>query len=57
MSEVRLMKKLPCIKIDNMTAISSIMLTNNAQGTIISTKKSTKIDRPFVLVLLSNSNF
>jgi len=32
MSEVRLMKKLPCIKIDNMTAISSIMLTNNAQG-------------------------
>ena len=38
MSEVRLMKKLPCIKIDNMTAISSTMLTNNAQGIVVSIK-------------------
>jgi len=32
MNEVRLMKKLACIKNDNMTAMSSTMLTNNAQG-------------------------
>ena len=35
MNEVRLMKKLACIKNDNMTAMSSTMLTNNAQGIIM----------------------